>query len=611
MQIHELNDFNGSLDSGAFIAVDNGTDTGKTSIHEIINPLNERIDNIIAGGDAPSEAEIIDARLGVNGEVYPSLGDAIRGQITDVNSELDLFEQGIADPIYTKTQATPTITMGKRLVVNGSELIETPDGSAAYMSLSVAPGETYFFTGRFTIYISGVFYLDGDTLLSYEHYNTTTENVVDYEISIPVGCNTLKINYGTSQPASLYVSEITGFVLKKSGILDDFIFDKTIQKVVAPTVVTGQRIYLNGDQTAIGTVADANGAYLTQAVDAGETYLFTGRFTIHISGIFYLHDNALLSFEHYNTSTENVVDYEINIPDGCNKLEITYSIAQPMTLKEQYEEPTLRLGGATKYWTVEPNGFGDFTSISAACADANAGDTIVVYPGTYREQVNIYGKELHIKGIDKHTCILIDSSSDYRTPPLMANWGSISNMTIIEDASDPAPGLENETYDGHPVKDMAYCIHSDSSDGIWTVTETEFVVEDCILINANRPGIGAGLYPYHSLIIRNCIFESGEGVVAGYKRGALYVHNNTSTNVLEQKIHISNNIIRCDDTIAVILYDTGGTGGCDVEIINNNVYSSVSGVADSIVSNDATPNDADFNLLPSSFGNNIASLNYA
>ncbi len=91
MQIHELNNFTGELGSNAYIAIDDGDDTGKISaagflantdhkIEEVEADLNRRINNIIAGGDAPSEAEIIDARLGADGITYPSLGDAIRDQ---------------------------------------------------------------------------------------------------------------------------------------------------------------------------------------------------------------------------------------------------------------------------------------------------------------------------------------------------------------------------------------------------------------------------------------------------------------------------------------------------------------------------------------------------
>ena len=99
MQIHELNNYNGDLDSAAFLAVDNGSDTGKVSAEDLTaeirsdlaaleTDLNGRIDNIIAGGAAPSEAEIIDARRGANGIDYASLGAAIRGQYEEVNGEV-------------------------------------------------------------------------------------------------------------------------------------------------------------------------------------------------------------------------------------------------------------------------------------------------------------------------------------------------------------------------------------------------------------------------------------------------------------------------------------------------------------------------------------------
>lgn len=95
MQIHELNNYKGTLDSSAYLAVDNGSDTGKVSTTELlaetnaaVSHLNGRIDNIIAGGEAPSASEIVDARYGADGVTYPSLGAAIRDQVTDLKSDL-------------------------------------------------------------------------------------------------------------------------------------------------------------------------------------------------------------------------------------------------------------------------------------------------------------------------------------------------------------------------------------------------------------------------------------------------------------------------------------------------------------------------------------------
>lgn len=94
MEIHELNTFSGTPGAGDFLATDNGTDTAKIAIKTITDPLNARIDNIIAG-PASSAQEVIDARLGADGVTYPSLGDAIRGQVTDLKSDLNLIEKNI------------------------------------------------------------------------------------------------------------------------------------------------------------------------------------------------------------------------------------------------------------------------------------------------------------------------------------------------------------------------------------------------------------------------------------------------------------------------------------------------------------------------------------
>lgn len=99
-QIHELNTFAGSLGAGAYLAIDDGTDTGKISSQSLLAATEARIDNIIAG-PAPSAEEIVDARLGADGVTYPSLGDAIRDQITDVKSALNYVDIGE----YTLVQA--------------------------------------------------------------------------------------------------------------------------------------------------------------------------------------------------------------------------------------------------------------------------------------------------------------------------------------------------------------------------------------------------------------------------------------------------------------------------------------------------------------------------
>ena len=131
MQIHELNNYIGNLDSSAYLAVDNGSDTGKVSarlllaatnaeIEDLELSLNERIDNIIAGGDAPSEAEIIDARRGADGVDYTSLGTAIRTQFTNLESNVEYGVEPLPTIIQGDTNsAGQLVTNTKRIRTEG------------------------------------------------------------------------------------------------------------------------------------------------------------------------------------------------------------------------------------------------------------------------------------------------------------------------------------------------------------------------------------------------------------------------------------------------------------------------------------------------------------
>lgn len=61
----------------------------RESISQVNSVLSARIDELIApSGEAPSAAEVTDARIGADGTTYTSLGGAVRGQVTDLKSEI-------------------------------------------------------------------------------------------------------------------------------------------------------------------------------------------------------------------------------------------------------------------------------------------------------------------------------------------------------------------------------------------------------------------------------------------------------------------------------------------------------------------------------------------
>lgn len=99
MQIHELNTFSGTPSSSNYLAIDDGTDTGKISGESLLAPVNTRIDNLVSG--VTVDSEVIDGRVGADGVTYGSLGTAIRTQVSDLKSDINLNKDG-----YTRLNAS-------------------------------------------------------------------------------------------------------------------------------------------------------------------------------------------------------------------------------------------------------------------------------------------------------------------------------------------------------------------------------------------------------------------------------------------------------------------------------------------------------------------------
>lgn len=210
MQIHELNNYSGSL-GDAYLAADNGSDTGKMKTTALTDPLNARIDNIIAG-PAPSAAEIVDARLGADGVTYPSLGAAIRDQVTDLKSDITNIQNykleftgrvidvnGNDDNQNIETDSS-VVVIGRNLL-DGSALkrnkirnnsdIEVDDGSSYYdVFIPVKPGETL--TTNFKVERVYQYSLD-KTLIQRLGVNNTIINInnVTHWIKIQIATNNI------------------------------------------------------------------------------------------------------------------------------------------------------------------------------------------------------------------------------------------------------------------------------------------------------------------------------------------------------------------------------------------------------------------------------------
>lgn len=139
MQIHELNNFTGTLGAGAYLAVDDGTDTGKLSTQQLLAATEARIDNLVSS--VTVDSEVIDARV-VDGVTYPSLHAAINTSFTDLKEDIDEFTE--------PTRNLNTSEMGQWGNASDGNIYSRNDkyfGMASFIPITAGKNYTFSFSG--------------------------------------------------------------------------------------------------------------------------------------------------------------------------------------------------------------------------------------------------------------------------------------------------------------------------------------------------------------------------------------------------------------------------------------------------------------------------------
>lgn len=254
---------------------------------------------------------------------------------------------------------------------------------------------------------------------------------------------------------------------------------------------------------------------------------------------------------------------------------------------------------------VDINGNGDFASISDAVSGTSDGDTILVYPGTYDESVHMWGKNRHIVGVCRETCILTNGTGVYDTPPLEMNIGSIENMTIIADTYDSEitdPTTEEERTD--------YAVHVEYANG----TPYECIIRNCTLVSKWNAAIGAGIRYNQTLIVENCdirteCIQTWSSYQSVFKQmGAIFFHNDAAASNTQTGHFVLRNCRLRGVNNALSLSPQADRPYLEVEYINNNLCTTNNGVTN-IIDNWHPSVTGRINKSVCCYGNNIAELN--
>lgn len=257
---------------------------------------------------------------------------------------------------------------------------------------------------------------------------------------------------------------------------------------------------------------------------------------------------------------------------------------------------------------VDTNGNGDYTSIQDAIDNTEDGDSILIMPGIYFEQLKMWGKNRHLVGLSKENTIIASTSRYYNYEPLQANIGSVTNLTFI--GGYGLTPIENDT------SSTSYAIHVEYAND----TPYEFIIENCNVISNVAPAIGVGVRYNQTVKVINSYLETKaknmySSVYQDYfNAGAIFVHNDASGSSLgtEGRMEVTDTELKGVLTaITIQSQNNGNTLTC--RFVNDMLWSTQNGKTDAVtIRTPATPGHlagTDVILDAISFGNNIEMLN--
>lgn len=182
---------------------------------------------------------------------------------------------------------------------------------------------------------------------------------------------------------------------------------------------------------------------------------------------------------------------------------------------------------AKKIYVIDKNGMGDFETIQECVDQASDGDTLIIYPGIYTEEVMVMDKELNLIGTNRDSCIIQYGTASYSHMPLTIGAGKVSNLTIygiaerqeqifeMDTDKSSSMDIENALVPLDFLKEYpGYAVHIDQS----VLYKRSLIFENCRIVSENNNCVGIGGRGESSITFENCEIVSLRG-------GCIYLHD--------------------------------------------------------------------------------------
>lgn len=167
----------------------------------------------------------------------------------------------------------------------------------------------------------------------------------------------------------------------------------------------------------------------------------------------------------------------------------------------------------------------NFTSIQAAVDNATSGDTIILAPGTYQENL-VLNKSVALVGEDKNTTI-IDGSSGQIVISIKSDNVTVQDLTITKSVHGPNDlgiGVENSA--GVSITNL---IITDTTTGIAMQFCTNSIFSNNIITNSTLVGITC-YFSSRNFFSKNTVYYNSIGILVYTSSSNVFVANTFSNN---------------------------------------------------------------------------------
>lgn len=557
----------------------------------IVNEQNDKIKVLTARmdtfaslpeGSTSGNAELADIRVGYDGTTYPSAGDAVRGQVSALNTDISGYRLSQTDKFKSNLLDGVTIRKGVWLDSNNVE-----HDADKY--------KTYFISD----------YIDIDERTSYQLICNDDTWAILYDA-----------NKKPITGANYYTNSGTILYQKGSGNAKYLRVSSLIKDLYNIVIVNNHNLYFDSNQNAIVDGLFSK-MYLLDTTNA----LNTGYYSAWSDGLWkpnsdfcttrYLKlpkKSAIIYYADYEITETHLIAFSfydetytfisgvynknsVEVPSDAKYITISFATGD---IPKVYATIPSETDNATSILTVSKAGGSKYKTINSALNDAykieskNNPVTIIVEPGTYEEVLFIKGQHyISIIGTNRNECILRYDTADYNQAPLRISGECyIANLSIISTANkyhsstgngsdawiqDVKNGVSNPDW-LHTIG--SYAVHCDDvTNGEQTVSR----FENCYMYSETFPAFGAGMQLNNTIELINCdiitkldieIYNTG----LSNAQGALLVHGKfpqESISEPNQRLFVKDCYIEGLNSKCVHMYPSEKAPKASITFINN------------------------------------------